>query len=56
MRREFVVPAAAVRSRNKIILLMRGLAALRFFYGVTLGMAEVPEQIAYAREPRRRWC
>ena len=28
-------------------------AALRFFYGVTLGMAEDPERIAYAREPRR---
>ena len=28
-------------------------AALRFFHGVTLGMAEVPERIAYAREPRR---
>jgi integrase/recombinase XerD len=28
-------------------------AALRFFYGVTLGLAEVPERIAYAREPRR---
>jgi integrase/recombinase XerD len=28
-------------------------AALRFFYGVTLGMAEVPERIACAREPRR---
>lgn len=28
-------------------------AALRFFYGVTLGMAEVPERIAYARERRR---
>ena len=28
-------------------------AALRFFYGVTLGMAEIPERIAYAREPRR---
>ena len=28
-------------------------AALRFFYGVTLGMAETPERIAYAREPRR---
>ncbi len=25
----------------------------RGFYGVTLGMAEVPERIAYAREPRR---
>jgi hypothetical protein len=31
--------------------------ALRFFYGVTLGQATVPERIAYAREPsscRRR--
>jgi len=28
-------------------------AALRFFYGVTLGMAEIPKRIAYAREPRR---
>ncbi len=28
-------------------------AALRFSYGVALGMAEVPERIAYAREPRR---
>ena len=28
-------------------------AALRFFYGITLGMVEVPERIAYAREPRR---
>ncbi len=28
-------------------------AALRFFYDVTLGMAETPERIAYAREPRR---
>lgn len=28
-------------------------AALRFFCGVTLGMAEIPERIAYAREPRR---
>jgi len=28
-------------------------AALRFFYGVTLGQAEVPERIAYAREPRK---
>jgi hypothetical protein len=24
---------------------------LRFFYGVTLGEAEVPERIAYASEP-----
>jgi site-specific recombinase XerD len=27
--------------------------ALRFFYGVTLGHAEVPERILYAREPRK---
>jgi integrase/recombinase XerD len=27
--------------------------ALRFFYGVTLGQAELPERIPYAREPRR---
>lgn len=27
--------------------------ALRFFYGVTLGQAELPERIAYAREPRK---
>ena len=28
-------------------------AGLRFFHGVTLGMAEIPERIAHAREPRR---
>jgi len=27
--------------------------ALRFFYGVTLGHAVLPERIPYAREPRR---
>src|SRR5262245_21524009 len=27
--------------------------ALRFFYGVTLGQATVPERIAYAREPSK---
>jgi site-specific recombinase XerD len=27
--------------------------ALRFFYGVTLGHEEIPERIAYAREPRK---
>ena len=27
--------------------------ALRFFYGVTLGQAEIPERIRYAREPRK---
>ena len=32
-------------------------AALRFFYGVTLGMAEVPERIAYAASRGVcRWC
>lgn len=33
--------------------LNQAVAALRFFYGITLGMAEIPERIAYAREPRR---
>src|ERR1700730_260032 len=27
--------------------------ALRFFYGVTLGEAVIPERIPYAREPRK---
>jgi site-specific recombinase XerD len=27
--------------------------ALRFFYGVTLNRSEIPERIAYAREPRK---
>jgi integrase/recombinase XerD len=27
--------------------------ALRFFYGVTLGLGEIPERIPYAREPRK---
>jgi len=27
--------------------------ALRFFYGVTLGEAEIPERIPYARQPRK---
>jgi integrase/recombinase XerD len=27
--------------------------ALRFFYGITLGQADLPERIAYAREPRK---
>ena len=27
--------------------------ALRFFYGVTLGEATIPERIPYAREPRK---
>jgi len=27
--------------------------ALRFFYGVTLDQATIPERIAYAREPRK---
>lgn len=27
--------------------------ALRFFYGVTLGQASIPERIPYAREPRK---
>ena len=27
--------------------------ALRFFYGITLGQADLPERIPYAREPRK---
>jgi integrase len=27
--------------------------ALRFFYGITMGQNEIPERIAYAREPRK---
>ena len=27
--------------------------ALRFFYGVTLGLDTIPERIAYAREPQK---
>ena len=27
--------------------------ALRFFHGITLGEAEVPDRIAFAREPRK---
>src|SRR5205085_2442056 len=30
-----------------------GIRTLRFFYGVTLGQAEIPERIPYAREPRK---
>jgi len=33
--------------------LNQAVCALRFFYGVTLGQATVPERIAYAREPRK---
>jgi len=33
--------------------LNQNVAALRFFYGVTLAQPEIPERIAYAREPRR---
>ena len=30
-----------------------GICALRFFYGVTLGLGAIPERIPHAREPRR---
>ena len=38
--------------------------ALRFFYGLTLGQAELPERIAHTREPQKlpvvlsamKWC
>jgi len=33
--------------------LNQAVCALRFFYGVTLGQATIPERIPYAREPRR---
>ncbi len=33
--------------------LNQSVAASRFFRGVPLRMAEIPERIAYAREPRR---
>ena len=33
--------------------LNQAVCALRFFYGVTLGQATVPERIPYAREPRK---
>ena len=42
LRRGFSWPAL-----NQIV------GALRFFYGVTLGQATVPERIAYAREPSK---
>ena len=32
--------------------LNQSVCALRFFYGVTLGQAELPERIAHAREPQ----
>jgi len=34
-------------------VLNQAVCTLRFFYGVTLGRADVPELIAYARTPRR---
>ena len=48
--------------RFQLHLLARGISwsglnqivcALRFFYGTTLGRTELPERIAYAREPRK---
>jgi len=33
--------------------LNQAVCALRFFYGVTLGAAEIPERIPHAREPRK---
>jgi site-specific recombinase XerD len=40
-------------SKGVALASLNTVAALRFFYGVTLGMAEIPERIAYALEPRR---
>lgn len=42
-----VATGIAWPSLNQIV------CALRFFYGVTLGQATVPERIAYAREPQK---
>jgi predicted DNA-binding protein with PD1-like motif len=33
--------------------LNQAVCALRFFYGVTLGLETIPERIDYAREPRK---
>jgi len=33
--------------------LNQAVCALKFFYGVTLGLSDVPERIPYAREPRK---
>ena len=40
-------PGISWPSLNQIV------CALRFFYGVTLGQATIPERIAYAREPQK---
>lgn len=42
-----VATGIAWASLNQIV------CALRFFYGVTLGQATIPERIAYAREPQK---
>jgi hypothetical protein len=40
-----------------LLIVSACVCALRFFYGVTLGQAIVPERIAYAREPSKlRLC
>ena len=48
--------------RSRLHLVARGVSwaglnqivcALRFFYGTTLGRTDLPERIAYAREPRK---
>jgi site-specific recombinase XerD len=37
----------------QVHLVSNGICALRFFYGVTLGLGAIPERIPHAREPRR---
>ena len=41
------VEGVACGSLNQVV------RALRFFYGVTLGHATIPERIVYARKPRK---
>ena len=55
-----IVSALKMSTPSRFIWLQRGsrgldqiVCALRFFYGVTLGQAIVPERIAYAREPSK---
>ena len=46
-------PSRFIWLRNIVACAEPDVCALRFFYGVTLGQATVPERIAYAREPSK---
>jgi integrase/recombinase XerD len=53
-RRERGLPGFRLASKGVAwASLNQVVCALRFFYGVTLGRPEMPERIAYAREPRK---